>query len=199
MKIIPDQKERQVWVDSLSTLLLFVLLLFTGFQVSKWFLIKQPTLGQAEPVITKETIDYLLNKTQRGEALKIIFNPQEILSLAKIKAFFFDSQVIWVVFITVALCLSISFVRTFRSSIHRERIELVAEHTLETAFVITTIAISLSPFLAWIYQRYLLPSWKLNLGVLYPILINEFVLALAITTLLAGIVVGILWILEPRK
>lgn len=205
MKILSDQKEYRVWVDSLSTLFLFVLFLFTSIQVSKWFLIRQPTLVQTEPMITKETIAYLLDKTRRGEPLKTIFNPQEILSLTKIKALFFDSQVIWATLMAVFLCLAIGFVRTFRSSTHRERIEAIAEHTLETAFVTTTIGISLSPFLAWAYQRYLLPSWRLNLGddhllrVLYPILINEFVLALAMTTLLAGIVVGILWILEPRK
>jgi hypothetical protein len=195
---------RETFSDIILSVSLFILLLFTSLQLGGLILGRQDAPLQREPLITMETVRYLTGRSRRPRFLETVYNPREFLSLKWLRGLFRDSRMVWLILASFFLFLGVGALRTFRTSTKRKRIEAVAQRTLEISFVLTTIAVSLSPFLAFYIQGFFFPAWRLHLGgdqllaVLYPILINELVLALAATTLLAGVLVSILLIVEPK-
>lgn len=194
----------QILVDVGLSLGLFLVLLLISDYLGHHLLGRKGLTFQSVPFINKEGVVFLWSEAIQNRGLEGIFGSQEGVGLEWLQEFRQDAQLVWLSGLAFLFLIIVWALRYFRTSIHRHRIELVAEHTLEASFVLTTLMISLSPFLAWAYHRWFFPSWRLHLGrdhlleVLYPILINELVVVLALTTLLAGFVVGILLILDPE-
>lgn len=194
----------RAWLDFSLSLSIFVVFLAVSIWLSGFILEKQVNNFQTEPVLTQQTIRYLLNRSAKIQQVALVFNLRELLALNWLKTVIHDSQIIGttgIVLLVFLICLGL---RSWRVSLKKRRLQTVFKHTFETAFVLTSLAMFLSPFLAWAYERWLFPSWRLNLGsdnllrLLYPIVINELVLVLALTTLLAAALVGFFLILEPK-
>ncbi len=193
----------QTLLDLMLSTGLFLFLLWISMLLGRVFFNRQTILVETEPQVSRQTIDYLLKQAPGEGEVNLLFNPQELLSLQRLRVLIRDTQFLLAVISTVVLIVSISAIKFFRASVRRKYIEKIARYTMEVGFVLTVLAASLSPVFAWAYHRYLFPSWRLNLGsdhllrLLYPIFLNELVLLLAITTLLAGGVVGILLVMDP--